>query len=324
MNVSFPKQKILIVDDVPGDIKILGDAFKSDCRVCFTGNGEEALKLAMSEKPPDLILLDIILPGIDGYDVCSQLKARKSTRDIPVIFITVKSDQEDEARALELGAVDYITKPYFLPIVKARVKTHLELKRHRDVLENLSSVDGLTGIPNRRRFDEYFDQEWRSAVRESADLSLIMADIDFFKMFNDTYGHRAGDECLRAVAHALFASVKRPRDFVARYGGEEFVAVMPGTNIEGAIFIAERMRENVGSLGVEHACSPIDDRLTISIGTASTAPARSCSSAVLLEAADQALYKAKREGRNQIRSLYLPLRNDKLGNLKFEIHHSEF
>ena len=196
MNDGFKKQTVLIVDDAPANIKILGEVFKGSYKVRIATTGPKGLDIAMSPNPPDLILLDIVMPDMDGYEVCRRLKASKRTQNIPVIFITGKSEEADETMGLELGAVDYITKPFSLPIVKARVKTHMELKRHRDILENLSALDGLTGIPNRRRFDEFFEREWLRALREPALLSMIIIDIDFFKAFNDNYGHQAGDEVL--------------------------------------------------------------------------------------------------------------------------------
>lgn len=303
MSEKPQKHRILIVDDAPENIKILGQVLKSDHTVSFATNGENALRIARSDIPPDLILLDIMMPGLDGYEVCRRLKADRKTRNIPVIFITAMSEVEDETRGLEIGAVDYITKPFSRAIVKARVKTHLELKRHRDMLENLSSLDGLTGIPNRRRFDEFFDSEWRLAIRESVSLSLIMLDIDYFKEFNDEYLHVAGDDCLRKVAKTLSHSVRRPTDFVARYGGEEFAAVLPRTDISGAKTVADTMRENIKSLSIPHVRSSVMPCVTISAGAATIIPSRKSSSDALIKGADDALYKAKKGGRNQVRSL---------------------
>ncbi|MCP4352870.1 MAG: diguanylate cyclase [Desulfobacterales bacterium] len=302
MGNEYSDHKILIVDDTPGDIKIIGEALKQDRKVIFATTGEDALSLAM-ESPPQLILLDIMLPGIDGYEVCRRLKSDKKTQDIPIIFITAKNRQEDEAMGLGLGAVDYITKPFFLPIVKARVQTHLELKQHRDMLERLTSLDGLTGIPNRRRFDEYLDHEWKKAVHESASLSVIMMDIDYFKPFNDNYGHCAGDECLREIAEALEKSLERPADFVARYGGEEFSVIMPEADIKTAVSTAETIRANVEALDIKHLYSRIAKHVTMSMGAASAFPTHDGSPTSLLEAADQLLYKAKTEGRNQVKGM---------------------
>ena len=310
MSDEQQKHTILIVDDVPTNIKVLGEALKSEHKVRFARNGSKALEMAMSSPSPDLILLDIMMPGMDGYEVCRKLKAEACTKNIPVIFITARDQEEDETKGLELGAVDYITKPFSIPIVKVRVKTHLELKRHRDMLENLSMLDGLTGISNRRRFDERLEVEWKRARRESSFLSLIMIDIDYFKAFNDHYGHQAGDDCLKSVAITLQSSVNRPADCVARYGGEEFACILPVTDMQGALVVAETLRKNVFTLNIPHAYSPVANSATISLGAASILPASGGTPDVLVEAADKALYHAKESGRNQIKSINVSLEPD--------------
>ncbi|MGE0084592.1 MAG: diguanylate cyclase [Desulfococcaceae bacterium] len=294
------RQKILIVDDEPANIRILGSALKEEYNISFATGGEQALKIAGSDT--DLILLDIMMADMNGYEVCRKLKSSSKTRNIPVIFITTMSNEEDETRGLDAGAVDYITKPFSMAIVKARVRTHLELKRHRDMLEHLSSFDGLTGIPNRRRFDEFLEQEWKRAVRDASFLSLIMIDIDYFKSFNDTYGHCAGDDCLRKVAKTLAESVSRPSDLVARYGGEEFAAVLPKTDKEGAVFVAETMRKKIESLGIPHRKPETGGRLTVSIGTATVIPTPNTELSALINCSDSALYDAKHSGRNQLKT----------------------
>lgn len=218
MNKICEPPKLLIVDDAPINIQLLNDVLKDDVRVFFATNGSDALKIA-STTIPDLILLDIMMPEMDGYEVCRKLKTDPLLRDIPVIFITAKSQQEDEATGLELGAVDYITKPFSPGIVRLRVRNHLELKRQRDLLGRLSFLDGLTGLPNRRGFDEFLSREWRRAVRNKSHISIVMIDIDKFKDYNDSYGHLAGDDCLKKVAAILENSLDRAADFVARYGG---------------------------------------------------------------------------------------------------------
>jgi len=305
MSEEIRKQRILIVDDAPENIRILAQALKTDYKTTFATAGAQAIKFAMSEEPPDLILLDIMMPEMDGYEVCRRLKAEHKTKNIPVIFITAMNQEEDETKGLDIGAVDYIIKPFSMAIVKARVRTHLELKRHRDILENLSSLDGLTAIPNRRRFDEVLQTEWRHCMRESSPLSLVMIDIDYFKNFNDTRGHQAGDDCLKRVAKALANSVKRPMDIVARYGGEEFAAILPKTDRDGAVFVAETMRDNIESLNISHPNSPVADYVTISLGSATVLPDNRSDSDILVKAADDALFQAKREGRNSIRGIDL-------------------
>jgi diguanylate cyclase (GGDEF)-like protein len=302
---DLPKPRILIVDDEACDVAILGEALRPDHEVFFAVNGDEALRIATSDKPPDLVLLDVMMPRLDGYEVCRRLKENDQTHNIPVIFITVKDGEEDEAKGLELGAIDYVTKPFSLPIVKARVKNHVELKRRGDDLENLSSLDGLTSIPNRRRFDELLGLEWRRAMRTPTWLSLVMMDIDLFKAYNDYYGHPAGDKCLKQVARKLAYCLTRAGDFVARYGGEEFVAILPEVDSVGAAVVAERLRSEIQSLNIEHRGSPTSQLVTMSFGTASVVPKQGSSQETLIAAADKMLYEAKMGGRNSVRSCIL-------------------
>ena len=294
------RQRILIVDDEPINIKLLASELKSNYDVVFALKGDDAIKIAESGESVDLILLDIMMPGANGYEVCQRLKASSNTQNIPVIFITTMSLEEDETRGLEIGAVDYITKPFSMAIVKARVKTHLELKQHRDRLEKLSSMDGLTGIANRRRFDERLEREWKVATRDASVISLVMIDIDYFKLYNDSYGHIVGDECLVKVAKTLSASVRRPADMVARYGGEEFAAILPKTNSEGAVGIAETMRNRVEALRIAHEKSEVAAHITVSLGVVTVLPTPHESPSYLLNAGDKALYEAKRSGRNLV------------------------
>ncbi len=291
---------ILIVDDMPINIQILARSLKSDYRVRIATNGAKALEIAGSDDPPDLILLDIVMPGMDGYAVIKALKEDDKTRNIPVIFITVRDKVEDESTGFELGAVDYITKPFHMPVVKARIKTHMNLKRKTDMLEQLALLDGLTNIPNRRRFDEVLEKEWKRAQRNTSPLTLMMIDIDCFKAFNDLYGHSRGDDCLCSVATALVDSLERPGDFVARYGGEEFAVVLPETPEKGAWTMAEKLRMKVQELNIAHENSPVAPCITVSIGAATAIPQQGLPTrSALLETADQMLYEAKSKGRNQ-------------------------
>jgi diguanylate cyclase (GGDEF)-like protein len=263
-------------------------------------NGPAALRIAASENRPDLILLDIVMPDMDGYEVCKALKGNDLTRDIPILFITALSDAEDEAKGLELGAIDYITKPVRTAIVQARVRNHLALKTHQTMLEELCSIDGLTCIPNRRRFDETLQQEWSRCSRTSQPIALIMVDIDFFKAYNDTYGHVAGDECLKMVAQTLHCALRRPGDLAARYGGEEFVVLLPETHLDGAIRVAELLRQEIAELAMPHPRSTAADQLTVSMGVAGTMPSPGTLPGALVTAADKALYEAKKSGKNRI------------------------
>lgn len=290
-------QTILIVEDSTENITILGELLRMDYKIRVATNGMKALLIADSDNPPDLILLDVMMPEMDGYEVCKRLKENPRTHNIPVIFITAKSGDEDQVIGFEKGAVDYITKPFSPVVIKARVRTHMELKKYRDILEDLSYRDGLTGIANRRRFDEYYDTVWNLSLRISSPLSLIMIDIDHFKLFNDHYGHQAGDDCLIQVAGTLAALVRRKNDMVARYGGEEFVCILPNTDIDDANSIAEKFRTGILSLAIPHSSS-MTGYVTISQGVASVVPSRDLVAKALIAAADEALYQAKNSGRN--------------------------
>ncbi|WP_448202787.1 diguanylate cyclase [Azospirillum sp. sgz302134] len=297
--MTEPRSKILVVDDIPSNVHVLSRILKDDHDIYFATDGTKALDLVQA-RLPDLVLLDIMMPGMDGYEVCKRIKADPTTRDIPVIFISAKSEVEDETYGLEAGAIDFITKPISPPIVKARVRNHLLLKRQTDTLRALSFIDGLTGIANRRRFDEALLREWRRCSRSHLPLSLIMLDVDHFKAYNDHYGHQAGDECLRAVAALLAEQVKRPGDLVARYGGEEFVCLLPETDAEGAVRVAERLREAVAEQRLPHAVSPVAPHVTISLGVASATPVADAPPDSLTQLADRLLYDAKRAGRNRV------------------------
>lgn len=296
---------ILIVDDVPTNLKVLGNLLSQiGCEIAAAVNGRQALETS-AKISPDLILLDVQMPDMTGFEVCNRLKHSPKTKDIPVIFITAKTETDDIVKGFELGAVDYVTKPFIGIELLARVKTHLELKRHRDTLEELSMLDGLTGIPNRRRFDSLLEMQWKQGVREGRPLSLIMVDVDNFKAYNDRYGHQAGDDCLKRVAKILATFLRRPMDFVARYGGEEFVCLLPFTAYEGAVLISEKMRAGVEANQIPHAGSDTGPVVTISLGAATMIPAKDSSPETLVEAADKKLYEAKKNGKNQARSIIL-------------------
>ena len=300
MKEFLSKQRILIVDDMPANIAILGEAFSPDYEVLVATTGERALDLASRTPLPDLVLLDIVMPGMDGFQVCRRLKENGKTKNIPVVFITSKGESTDEEKGLSLGAADYVTKPFHLPVVKARVKTHLDLKRKTDLLELLASRDGLTGLPNRRSFDERFDIEWRRALRESSTLGLLLMDIDDFKRFNDHYGHSAGDDCLCAVSQCIASSLKRAGDFAARYGGEEFAALVPITTLRELQFVGEGIRKAVEGKRIPHAFSRTAPCVTLSIGGACCEPAYESDPRTFVDFADALLYRAKSAGRNTV------------------------
>ncbi|CAK0771736.1 two-component system, chemotaxis family, response regulator WspR [Gammaproteobacteria bacterium] len=302
LTTDAPRPLILLVDDTLTNVFGLVKALKDTYRLRTATSGADALQLANAPEKPDLILLDVMMPDLDGYEVCRRLKGNPTTQDIPIIFVTAKSEVSDQEYGFNLGAVDYITKPFELPVVRARVRNHLNLKQKTELLERLAMLDGLTGIPNRRRFDEVLEIEWRRALRNSFPLSLLMMDVDHFKLYNDHYGHGAGDECLRRVAYALKNALLRPADFVARYGGEEFIVVLPECDQEGTRKVAEKIRTMIWDLSIAHAHSETADRITISIGHATRIPLPNEGPDTLAKTADQALYQAKQEGRNRVKS----------------------
>lgn len=300
-NALRKKTTILIVDDQPANIRALSGILKEEYTIMVATSGAKALVIAQGEKKLDLILLDIKMPEMDGYEVLRRLKADENTRDIPVIFVTAKDADADEEFGLELGAADYITKPVRTAIAKIRIRNIIDLKIKTDQIEYISMHDGLTDIPNRRLFDDYCRRAWGQAQRNSQTLSVILIDIDYFKQLNDHYGHSAGDECLRRVAQALAEQIYREVDMVARYGGDEFVAVLPGTDTAGAMQMACRFKEAVAKLAIPHVFSKISDVVTLSIGTATFDTVfKPTSMDMLISASDEALYLGKEVGRNRI------------------------
>ncbi len=294
------RAKILIVDDIKANVRLLEThlADHYECGVAFDGEG--GLKMA-KQMLPDLILLDIILPDIDGYEVCKRLKSDTKTMNIPIVFLTSLNEIKDETRGLELGAVDYLVKPFRLPIIKARIKNHIELKQTRDLLESLASIDGLTGIPNRRNFDRTMQKEWNRAVRHETPLSLVMMDIDYFKLYNDFYGHAMGDSCLKRVAITIKRALNRASDFAARYGGEEFVAILPGCDKDNAVQTAWGIRKAIYDLNIPHETSDTAGCITLSLGVATFHPMQDEKLPLkLITTADEALYRAKEAGRNTV------------------------
>jgi diguanylate cyclase (GGDEF)-like protein len=292
------RAKILLVDDQPLNIQVLYQAFAADHELCMATSGAQALQVCASQQP-DLILLDIEMPDMDGYEVCRRLKADAATRDIPIIFVTAHIGDEAQMRGLDLGAVDFISKPINVKIVRARVNIHLTLKAQADLLRRWAYIDGLTGVHNRRYFDERLRTEWDRAVRNGSPFSVLMLDVDLFKRYNDHYGHQAGDDCLRQVASALALGLKRPADLLARYGGEEFVCLLPETDLHGAQQLANDLGARVANLHLEHAESSVAAFVTVSVGVCCKAAGMPGNAAELLRQADAQLYLAKERGRNQ-------------------------
>jgi diguanylate cyclase (GGDEF)-like protein len=293
--------RILVVDDAMENIQILHAALQDEHEVLFAMDGPRALEIARSQHP-DLILLDAVMPGMDGYAVCKALFAAPETSDIPVIFVTALKSPEDETRALGAGAADFISKPVNAAVVRARVRTQLTVKRQRDALRALILTDALTGVANRRAFNERLEMEWRRCGRAQLAVSLLMVDIDHFKLYNDHYGHPAGDATLLEVAGAMRRAAARSQDLVARYGGEEFAILLPQLDEQGAIGVARRLMHELEILNLPHAASPTSQRLTVSIGISSMVPGEHSMPADLVQVADAQLYQAKAGGRNQYRT----------------------
>lgn len=296
---SGSAQKVLLVDDVPLNLAFAAAEIEDLCVPLLAGSGEHALRMALGERP-DLILLDVHMPLMDGFEVCRRLKQNPLTADIAVIFLTALDEETDEEFGLNLGAIDYIAKPFSPAILRARVRNHLLAQKQRLQLQRLTQLDGLTGIANRRRFDQALALQWQRLAELAQPLGLLMVDVDGFKAYNDYYGHLAGDEVLRGVAETLEGHMRRHDDLAARYGGEEFACILPATDLEQAAEVAEAIREAVVDLCIPHAGSPVSDWVSVSIGCASVVPAAESAPRELLAAADDRLYRAKSEGRNRV------------------------
>ncbi len=306
---------ILIVDDDLFMRKILVRYLeRENYRVVEAENGMEALKI-YQERQPDMILLDALMPVLDGFECCSRLQKLPNGDHTPVLIITALEDRESVDHAYEVGASDYVTKPIHWAVLRQRVRRLLEQSNLRIQLEaanqqlavvieelrRLVSIDGLTQVANRRCLDEYLDQECRRSQRENNPISLVLCDIDFFKNYNDNYGHQDGDYCLKEVAQAISKCTNRPADLVARYGGEEFAIVLPNTDAEGAMNVALRATEIVRSLKLTHNFSKVANYVTISCGVATLFSFSEIQVVNLIKSADLALYLAKAEGRNCVR-----------------------
>ncbi len=326
--------RLLIVDDCPDTRRVLGKLLQSHgydlieavesgpAALAFLKADDPSAEPPVDVPPVDVVLMDLDMPGMDGIEVCRQIKATSHLKDLAVLILTGVIGEETLERAFAAGACDYITKPVSINELLARVRSAGNLKRQFDQckmreqelvqvtrqlkrvneeLQRLSILDELTGIANRRFFNILITQEWGRAIRSGQPLSLLLIDIDYFKAYNDFYGHPQGDRCLQQVAASLNVLARRPGDCVARYGGEEFVFLLADTGLTGAAVVAETLRENIEALHLEHAASPVNDRVTISVGVASVIPERDRSLDELLSSADQAVYQAKRTGRNCIK-----------------------
>lgn len=357
------QSNVLIVDDQLDNLRVLSTILtKEGYYVRKALNGQMAL-IACETMPPDIILLDINMPEMNGYEVCERLKDNPQTSNIPVIFISVLDDVLDKVKGFKIGGADYITKPFQFEEVLARVQHQLTIQRlqiklqetNRKLLEQNSQLsteiekrikaeaalqsannklrelvwsDSLTQIANRRYLDDYLQREWQRSAREQVPLAFILCDIDYFKYYNDTYGHVAGDACLKRVAKAIRGAIRRPADLVARYGGEEFGIVLPNTSFDGGVLIAENIQSQVQTLKIAHLSSGVSEYLTLSMGIASKVPTHQSSPKILLAASDKALYQAKVRGRNRY-CVCVPANHDYIlenslhqGKIEWWKHHS--
>lgn len=316
---------ILIVDDRPENLFVLESLLDNmGCNIVKATSGNEALSL-MLDHDFALVLLDVQMPEMDGFETAELMRINSKTRYVPIIFVTaISKEQKCIFKGYEIGAVDYLFKPIEPIILQSKVKVFIDLYNQKKLieeqsallrlkldeltelraqnfkLENLSLSDGLTGISNRRNFDQYMKMSWRNAMRSDKPISLIMSDIDYFKAFNDNYGHLRGDECLIEVARTIASSVNRPMDLVARYGGEEFSIVLPETDKPTAIEIAENLRSSIEKLALKHEFSKAADYVTLSLGVTTIVSNSYCSIEEFVDSADKALYLSKSSGRNRV------------------------
>ena len=293
---SLPR--ILVADDDRINTLIISKALKGEFEVIAATTGMEVLD-RVAAGDIDLVLLDVLMPGLDGFEVCRRLKSDPATQNVPVIFVTSLEESADESKGFSVGAVDYIMKPVRAPIVKARVRTHVELKQTRDLFEKLASVDPLTGVANRRQFDSTMNEEWRRNARGGRWLSLALIDVDHFKRLNDRYGHLVGDQCLRAIASALAGSMRRAGELVARYGGEEFGLVLPDVSSERMPDIIRTLLDAVSTIHEDFVVAELKEPITVSIGAVSVLPTKGGDMVAALASADVLLYEAKARGRDQ-------------------------
>jgi diguanylate cyclase (GGDEF)-like protein len=292
------EQSILIVDDDKANRKILKELLQEQAKIIFAKNGQQAKKLAIKHMP-DLILLDVVMPDLSGFEVIDILKSDPETMNISVIFITGLANDDDEERGFNLGGCDYIYKPFKSNIVIARVMMHLELIRQRKMLDEIAHIDALTGVNNRRKMDVVLKDEVAASKQENTTLLVGIIDIDYFKQYNDNYGHGAGDIALRQVGQVLREICLRPRDFVARYGGEEFVIILPDCDKASGDIMLSNIAQAIKDKMIKHEYSSVSKQLTVSVGAVVVKSSESAAVAGIMKKADTLLYQAKNNGRNQ-------------------------
>lgn len=307
--------KVLVVEDSKVTLKAITNYLgrMGIKTIVVATDGQTAIEIFRKSRP-DIVLLDAILPDIDGFDVVKQFRAmEKGDEWAAIIFLTSMSNDEDLAHGIEVGGDDYLMKPISEVVLKAKIRAMRrlvdmqrslvsvtqKLNAANKELQRLATTDGLTGVANRRMFDDLARREWRRCMRLKKPMSIVLADVDYFKTYNDAYGHQAGDNCLKAVAEQVARAAPRASDIAARYGGEEFVLVLGETTLDGARWVANNIRQHVESLGIPHISSP-QRHVTISCGVSSIIPCDGVQLENLLKSADEALYQAKAQGRNRV------------------------
>ena len=304
--LDIKKSRLLVVDDDPTQLRFYLQGLSSQYCCQFARSANEAVTFARQFPQPDLIILDVVMPDLGGFEICRLLKNDQLTAHIPVIFASGVDDLESKVRGFDLGCVDYITKPVLIPEMKARISTHLKLKRQAHLLESLAYLDPLTQIANRRKYNETMQREWARSIRYAQPIAMLLIDIDFFKQFNDFYGHGVGDDCLIKVAQGLNSLSRRPGDIFARIGGEEFVLLLSDCDQEGAKAKATEVIDAIALMNIANQGAPNHDRVTVSVGVAILLPLLGDEALILFQAADEALYKAKQTGRNKYALAEMP------------------
>lgn len=297
--IDNKKSRLLVVDDDPTQLRFYLQGLSKLYHCQFARSASDAISFARQFPQPDLIILDVVMPGLGGFEICRRLKEDQLTAHIPVIFASGIDDIDSKVKGFDLGCVDYITKPMLIPEMKARISTHLKLKRQAHLLESLAYLDPLTQVANRRKYNETMQREWSRSIRYAQPIVMLLIDIDYFKQFNDFYGHGVGDECLIKVACSLNSLSRRPGDLFARIGGEEFVLLLSDCDEVGAVIKAKEVLETISLLNMANQGAPNRDRVTVSVGVAVVKPLADEEPLALFQAADEALYDAKNTGRNK-------------------------
>ena len=297
--VDTKTARLLVVDNDPSQLRFYLQGLSKRYQCQFARHANDAINFARQFPQPDLIILDVVMPELGGFEICRVLKDDPLTSHIPVIFASSVDDVDSKVLGFSLGCVDYITKPMLIPEMNARISTHLKLKRQAHLLESLAYLDPLTQVANRRKYNETIQREWSRSIRYAQPIAMLLMDIDFFKQFNDFYGHGVGDDCLLKVAQNLNSLSRRPGDLFARIGGEEFVLLLSDCDEAGATTKAQEVIDTISFLNIANQGAPNHDRVTISVGVSIMLPKAGDEPLALFQSADEALYDAKNTGRNK-------------------------